>query len=228
MMLMNDYFPARRVLPHDLAAVLAFYTRAGREYSFADAATLHSLWQSGELWACFDGAAIAALGGFVRLDAQNRLCDAVQKTAFLPHQTLLLLPPVFAEGFPAAGRFCDWCRQRAMQYLNVHGGGGLAALVPVKSGGTLLPLYFAMRLQLVAMRPLDNLRPYFIFLSAGLDICADDSIIVPISDTFTLSKLLETGYVATDALLQDGILHLRVQAKRTETDETCHTGWLRL
>ena len=114
-----------------------------------------------------------------RAGADTVICDALMKTRLFKAKENIILP--------CAGE-CDKYIGESMFSLDADG-----AAIPVKSGEKWLKYAFDAGYVLVAMRPLFELRPNYIFRR----LCKDDKKVcdkISIDDTLTLSRALENGF----------------------------------
>ncbi|MEG0877296.1 MAG: hypothetical protein RSF00_01350 [Oscillospiraceae bacterium] len=190
---MNFHFSARRLLTSDISSAADFYGEFGKDYSFASPPQLSCILKNGELWGCFNGGTLAAVCGFLPLNSPCAVCRSASDTRLLRKDTVLLLPPCSVADFMGLEYFYRWCAARAEKPQIP-----LCALLPVKSGYSHLPMMFRSQLQLVAIRPLFELRPYYIFLEKNMKLSNNNSIMVPVSDTFKVSQMLETGFFSAN------------------------------
>lgn len=203
----NDIFSARRAMNTDIAE-LCLIAQSNKEFSFFNQATAHSITQGGEIWCCEQNKKIAAFGGFMPISGDNNLSIAAKKTLVIPHNATLVLPVCPMPDFMGGNRFFEWYHSRADGKNEV-----IVSLLPVKAAHMTLSFYFSLNLCLVAMRPLHNLRPFYIFIERIMQFHDKEAIMVNASDTLVLSRFLEAGYCGVDALFIENELKIKLVKK---------------
>lgn len=189
----------RRLTPEDAARAAALYRAAGRD----------SGWMSecGAAAACTDGAMYGGFSGDGRMTLCGGLCRrkdfpalyaAVRKTRLASGDDAVLLPP--------AGRVLAPFLQLLLARAS-EAGGQVWLPVPVKTGGGALPACFAAGFSLRAIRPLDELRPHYLFTCSDgpMKSARECDIMIPVSDTLTLSRLLECGMRGEGVCVAGGV-----------------------
>ncbi len=202
MIQLDSTFTVRRLVLMDLDSILALFHSCGRDFSWCTRETAVSLFSAGDFWGGFLGDKLVICCACVSPDAapapiqtmQNSLCG------LLPSQRLLL-PAAFTRAGCAfaAPFFSQLCRcaltdPRTKRPLHT------AAAVPVKTGTPVLSGLFDAGFAAVRMRPLDALRPHYLleFPRTAFHGARPLCLHVPVSDSYTICRLLETGWRAYD------------------------------
>lgn len=202
--MIKSIFSARRILPTDISELCALAAQS-KEFSFFNAQTAADIMQSGEMWCCVNNRTIAAFGGFMPIGSGNPLCEAAVKTRLLPQSAVIVLPVCCNDAFKGADKFFEWYHSRA--------GGknkAIASFLPVKTSSSQLRFYFSLGLCLIAMRPLHNLRPNYIFIERIMQFEDKEAIMVNAQDTLILSRFLETGYCGVEAVEVENELKIKL------------------
>lgn len=177
----------RRLTSRDVPEALALYRAAGRDGAWADEDSLARACTAGQLYGVFSGG-LHLCGGVYRAPLFPDLRAAVDKTLLVPRGCRLLLPPA-GTSVRGAESFLELLLARAAGERPVW------LPVPVRTGTPLLRACFGAGFTLRAIRPLHRLRPHYFFESCGGEVkmLPEYSIMIPVSDTLTLSRLLENG-----------------------------------
>ncbi len=208
------YFAARRLILTDVGAVRSIYDSTGRDGVWADDASLRCIVRCGEIWGGFSGGTLQLCSGLCGIGTKIALCEALRGTELFSCDSMVFLPPACLSGSTQyATAFWDMLLARLV-YL---GAADAVLPLPVKTGTPLLSSVFAAGFSMVAVRPLVELRPHYIFRTNRMKNSQKNSIMVQISDTLALARLLENGYIACGMsnevfYLQDG-----------KNDETGHS-----
>ncbi|MEG1069150.1 MAG: hypothetical protein RSE27_03000 [Ruthenibacterium sp.] len=191
----------RRLLKQDISALRALCDVGGRDYSWTRAESLQALFADAKFWGVFYGDVLCCAGGICSISHTQVLCDALRRTALVPQNAEVILPPIFADGsvLPLADAFLTFLTAQAAPDA------AFFCLVPVKSGTALLSSVFAAGFVLTALRPLYELRPHYIFVLQSVKKIEKRSIIVAQTDTWTLSFLLENGLTGIATGVQGGV-----------------------
>ena len=172
----------RRLLKNEISSAYKIYAEAGRDYRFASEEQLLKIYENGVIWGAFEGGALDACTAVCRADSPADICTAAMKTRlFLPENTLML---------PCAGG-CD--ENILSSIFSCAALDADSLLIPVKSASNQLSSAFDAGFSLVAMRPLFELRPHYIFKRKSLDF-KSPSVKMNIADTLSLSRALENGF----------------------------------
>lgn len=200
-------FTVRRLCLADAPKALGLYAAQGRDSVWTAAQTPETLLENATLWGGFLGHDLCLCGGICSAAAPLPICDAMRKTNLVPADCTLFLPPAAtADGAPYLAHFLQiLLAQRLQETTDVHSN-GLAAVLPVKTGMPLAGAFFAAGFTLSAVRPLFQLRPHYVFLQTdylhvSVQSAPPHSIMIPLEDTLSLSRMLEEGCAGT------GLLH---------------------
>ena len=176
----------RRLSAADADAAAALYRAAGRDGAWAEEALVRRAAALGELAGCCRNNVLTVCAG---TGAQRfpELYAAVRKTGLTGARARILLPP--------AGADADASFFQLLLALAGPHGGPVWLPVPVQSGSGMVQGCFEAGFALRAVRPLYRLRPHYLFESDGREMKKNMkcSIMIPIKDTLTLSRLLEDG-----------------------------------
>lgn len=189
-------FTVRKIRRREAQSIRALYMAMGRDGDWAASMSADALFCSGEWWGLYDEQGVLLMC-IARSAAQSDMAQAVcintaHQGIDLPRQTnpqVYWLPPAFAQqAQAAAGAFVRALAQYEQTPV-------LAALA-VKSGTSLLSAYFSAGMVLWSMRPLQALRPHYLWVltapPAGVS-CG----LIGAHDTFALSRALEQGQAGT-------------------------------
>ena len=215
-------FSVRRLTRKDANAAAALYRAAGRDTAWADGRGIAAACARGLLCGGF-APGLTLCGGLCGAGLFPALREAAEKTQLLPRGARLLLPPAGAPD--DGGLFFQILVAKAAAH-----GGPVWMPVPVRTGGAMLENCFAAGFVLRAVRPLHELRPHYFFECGGLEVktAPECSIMVPVSDTLTLSRLLEDGLrgVGLRALQGGPAVCLTDEEKGVRQDESGNSGEL--
>ena len=197
--MVTPYFTVRRLLRQDMAQVLALYRCAPRDGAWVFAQSPDILLAHASIWGGFWGDTLCICGGVCSLSAPLPLAAALCGTQLCLPQAVVLPLAASPQGLAFAPAFlAAFPLQKA------------CALLPIKSGAPLAKHYFDAHYNLLAIRPLFELRPHYIFVQTQVKNPEKESIIVSLSETYSLAKLLEQGYLGT-ALCENGVVLQRME-----------------
>lgn len=195
-------FTVRRLTRGDTAAIKAMYALLGADGAWVLRESVQNLFVKGEIWGLFYGITLRAC--CVIADAAAPICMVrmTVSTNLISTNSAILLPCAGNfEGLPVT-RFLH---ALALRLERRGDGEQCTALLPVRTGGKLIASYFEAGYHLCGIRPLDHLRPHYIFRAKSVKKYVQPCIIVPISDTFTLSQRLAHGYFGTELQTKEGV-----------------------
>lgn len=187
------YFAARRLILTDVGAAHAIYDSIGRDGVWADDASLRCLVRHGEVWGGFSAGSLQLCGGLCAINTKIPLCDALRDAELHCGGSMVFLPPVC---LPDSSRYAAAFLDMLLARFVCLGASDAVLPLPVKTGAALLPAIFGAGFSMVAVRPLVQLRPHYIFCKSKMKNNIKNSIMVQTSDTLALARLLENGYVA--------------------------------
>ncbi|MEG0178713.1 MAG: hypothetical protein RR654_04090 [Oscillospiraceae bacterium] len=174
------------------------YAQGTRDYSFASEACLEQISQKGKLLAYGDVSSNKiAIGGIAPINFNCALTRAAKKTGLCGKNTVLILP-ILEKCECEIAPLLDKCLSLIEETM-----GDAMALVPIISGEKQLCAYFKKNMCIVALRPLHALRPYYILQYKKAEY--GKSIIISKTNTYTISRLLESGYIVVD-MQNDGMI----------------------
>ena len=203
----RPYFSVRRLLLPELSAALALYAAAPRESAWTLADSPEALMRHAKFWGGFFGTALCICGGLCEMQAPLAPAQALCNTQLELGDALLLPVAATAQGEQYANVFLEVLLAQAQQESAKPRARNVCALLPVKTGAALAPAYFEAGFSLLAIRPLHELRPTYIFMQTEMKNEKKESIIVSFADTYLLAKQLEQGYLGT--ALVDGTIQLQ-------------------
>ena len=192
---------ARRIVRSEYDQIRQMYQQMGRDGEWLTEMSIDEMDDAGDWWGLYCEEELVLCCSVARPDRSvmqiRALCGA-QKTLdkrYCMGTQYFWLPPAFSEQAGAfAGAFYGFLQRR-------YEGKGIAALA-VKTGALLLHAFFASRFQLIAVRPLQSLRPHYLFAQTRFPFSAECRIIRE-SETLELSRALENGGVGVGLFYRD-------------------------
>lgn len=182
---------AQRIMRSEYDSIRQMYKNMGRDGEWLTEMSTDEMEEAGDWWGLYCEEELVLCCAVARPDRSvmqiRALCGA-QKTLNRRYSIgteYFWLPPAFAERAGAfAAAFYGFLQRR-------YPGKGIAALA-VKTGAPLVHAFFAARFQLIAVRPLQSLRPHYLFAQTSFPFSSECRIIKE-SETLELSRALENG-----------------------------------
>ncbi len=196
----DSSFTTRRLVLMDLDSILALFHSCGRDFSWCTRECIVSLFSAGDFWGGFLGDTLAICCICVSSDTDCEPVRIIQRESHgLLHPQRLVLPPAFTDAGSAFAPyfFSQLCRS-ALTDTNTHAPLHTLAALPVKSGTPMLSGLFDAGFSAVRMRPMFSLRPHYLLefprrtLHGAKPLC----IHIPVSESYTICRLLEIGWRA--------------------------------
>lgn len=184
---------ARRIMRSEYDSIRQMYKNMGRDGEWLTEMSADEMEDAGDWWGLYCEEELVLCCSVARPDRtvmQIRALCGAQKTLNKRYSIgteYFWLPPAFSERAGAfAAAFYGFLQRR-------YHGKGIAALA-VKTGAPLVHAFFAARFQLIAVRPLQALRPHYLFAQTTFPFSSECRIIKE-SETLELSRALENGGV---------------------------------
>lgn len=207
---------ARRMMRDEYQKIREMYHNIGRDGEWLTEMTEDEMDDAGEWWGLYCDEAPVLCCAVARPDRSvmqiRALCGA-QRTLHKRYASgaeYFWLPPAFLQSAGAfAGAFYGFLQRR-------YQGRGIAALA-VKTGAPLVHAFFAARFQMIAVRPLQSLRPHYLFAQTSFPFSSECRIIKE-SETLELSRALENGGIGVGLFYREnsrGICVVPVEERKT-------------
>ena len=103
----------RRILKQDLPELCALYATGGRDFAWASAENLQTLFCDAQLWGMFYRNHLICAGGSCAAALAMPLCDALRLTGLVPPTATILLPPILQCDAETASDFLAFLFEKA-------------------------------------------------------------------------------------------------------------------
>ncbi|WP_367924422.1 hypothetical protein [uncultured Ruthenibacterium sp.] len=207
----TDNLSVRRLKRHEIPAALFLYSRFGRDGAFA-AACLDAICKQGEVWGGFTQGLLKVCGAFCPASSDNPQSEALRKV-YPDVRWHLMAVASLDSGIVES--FLKVLQARCAQVEPDTG--AWTAVVPVKTGESLLPGYMAAGFEAHLVRPLYQLRPHYLLRKTAGRPPVCEVREMPARDTYPVSRALEDGFAADRIFWRQDIRWLELYRPRGES-----------
>lgn len=193
---LNESFLVRRLVLMDLDAIVSLFDACGRDYAWAERETIISLFSSGDFWGGFLEDELVICCACIPPDAPLHQAEMMRRALGSPLPDRFLLPACFTEkGAAFAAQFFSSVCRCALTDPETGRSLCVCAAVPVKSGTPILSGLFTAGFSAIRIRPLAALRPHYLmqFPRTANHGAKPLCLHIPVSDSYTVCRLLEQG-----------------------------------